>query len=230
MGGQKLANMVDFHMPKRRDTKWGKGKALCGEDYWFVVDGKGKYYFDCGGFVRYMLNDTFCPGWRNDNRSPRGMPLPFLAKRDDQQKHPNHWSGDPEDWMVFAVGLQKGKKDPKFELVATPEYNRKNVANIRRGDILIRDSDRSLPVKDQHMHMMIAMEEPNNNGRLWVADSTSKPHGGVGPNSTDTRPRQGFASGMGKGEIKVTGNDSKGMVAWSVNSPCDRKLWVVRLK
>ena len=42
MAGKDLAKRVDEHMVKKRDTKWVTGKAHCGEDYWFVVDGEGK--------------------------------------------------------------------------------------------------------------------------------------------------------------------------------------------
>ena len=167
-----------------------------------------------------MLNETFDTNWKKDIRSPRGMPLPFLATRSDQQNHPNNWSGEPKEWMEFAIRLTKGHQDPKWQLVAAPEYNKGNVDNIRRGDILIRDCDVSALKKDQHWHVMIAMDKPTD-GRLKIADSTSAPHG-----STDSRTAIAKSGGMGRGEIKVKGNK----VAWSVNGPFDRKLWVVRLK
>ena len=164
-----------------------------------------------------MLNDTFYPNWRSDNRSPRGMPLPFLAIRADQLRHPNHWSGDPEDWINFAEKLKKGLKNPEWELVSAPGYDRGNVDNIKRGDIVAREKDASKPPKDQHGHMMIAMGEPKN-GRLLIADSTSKP-----THTNDTRKTGG---GMGKGEIKVKDNK----MAWSVDGAPKLRIWVVRLK
>jgi len=212
-------------MPKVRDTKWATGKKNVGENHWFYVE-NGKYYFDCGGFVRYMLNDTFSPGWRSDNRSPRGMHpqlmhLPFLAIRADQKRHPNHWSGDPEDWINFAEKLKKGVTDPVWELVSAPGYDRGNVDNIKRGDIVAREKDPLKPPPEQHGHMMIAMGEPKN-GRLKIADSTSYPK-----HTNDTRDAKGW-KGMGTGEIKVKGNK----MAWSVDKHGDPRLriWVVRHK
>jgi len=225
-----LAKTVDEHMEKMRTTKattkWGTGQLLVGENHWFKVE-KVEYIFDCGGFVRYMLNETFEPKWRGDkiSGSPRGMKgLSFLAMDYVKEgKNPNHFSGVPKDWMIFAEKLKTGNKEletANWELVAAPGYNKGNVDKIMRGDILIRsgpEEDNDHP--GEHGHVMIAMGKPIN-GILRVADSTKTPHG-----STD--PRYGKTTGMGnKGEIKVEGNK----VAWSVKGPLDRKLWVVRLK
>ena len=164
-----------------------------------------------------MLNDTFEPNWRSDkvSGSPRGMKgLSFLAKN---KGNPNCFSGVPQDWIDFAIELKNGLKDPRWELVSAPGYNRGNVDNIKRGDILAREFDVNKPKKDQHGHMMIAMGEPNN-GRLKIADSTSKPN-----HTNDTRK---IGDGMGKGEIKVKDNK----MAWSVNGDPNLRIWVVRLK
>ena len=115
--------------------------------------------------------------------------------------------------------MTKGHQDPVWELVAAPGYNRGNVDNIKRGDIVAREKDASKPIQEQHGHMMIAMDKTKN-GRLKIADSTSSPK-----HTNDTRK---IGDGMGEGEIKVKDNK----MAWSVDKHGDPKLriWVVRLK
>lgn len=192
---------------KRGITEW-KGSDHGEPGYWFDVDvQRGRYRFDCHGFVRYMINDTFNGNnWRNDiggNTTKNQYeswerPMRFIGQG---KKHPWNWSGSNEEWWQFGEDVKNNGVYQRYQYVT---------GNPRRGDILITKK-----------HLMIAMASPDDKGHLLIADSCGG-HGGE-----DNRTVSKQIHGMGKGKIKMQGNKTSWTTA--LNSPIDIETLVVRL-
>merc|ERR1711935_188635 len=119
-----------------RTTKYGTkfGKP----DYWFKVnEKKGTYEFDCSGFVKYMLLETW------PDLEVQGH-LDFLPGK--------NYSGGPNDWMKHVRNLKAShpKHPPRWKLVQLGDKLKKGYILITAKHLMI-----SLGPPDTNGHVLI---------------------------------------------------------------------------